>query len=364
MPRDRAACDKAIREAWKRERELVLAGKGTRDWNQEQQLEIIELGKVFDDDGIAFEGQHMKSVAAYPEHQGNPDNIQLLSVNEHLAAHKGNWKNPTNWYYDPVTFKFDDFGDADPVACKAIELSQPFAVGKKSSIDEAPQRASKEEPAKGNSPKAFSPERNPAIDNVGGYKHKRKKGFWERAWDNIVYYGGKAVGWVKEHPWETAGIVAGSIGAGVAGHELHKRHKNISSNNQISIPINRSSDSQPRKNNDFLQRVAVDAGKRLGESIQQSDGIVDSLGKQLQNHGTVIADGLSECSKLFSMGYSTRKSLEERHAILDSFVSTDGVERARKHLQFLINTRSAMKNGIYEKAVAKWLEDLDYLSGK
>ena len=54
MARDRKACDKAIREAWKRERELVLAGKGTRDWDEEQQLEIIELGKVYDDDGIAF----------------------------------------------------------------------------------------------------------------------------------------------------------------------------------------------------------------------------------------------------------------------------------------------------------------------
>lgn len=131
MPRDRAACDKAIREAWKRERELVLIGKGTRNWTEEQQLEIIELGKVFDDDGFAFEGQHMKCVAAYPEHQGNPDNIQLLSVREHLNAHKGSWQNPTNWYYDPVTLEFIDFGDAAPIACKAIELSQPFAVEKK-----------------------------------------------------------------------------------------------------------------------------------------------------------------------------------------------------------------------------------------
>ena len=36
MARDRAACDKAIREAWKREKQLVQEGKGTRNWTEEQ----------------------------------------------------------------------------------------------------------------------------------------------------------------------------------------------------------------------------------------------------------------------------------------------------------------------------------------
>ena len=79
---------------------------------------------------------------------------------------------------------------------------------------------------------------------------------------------------------------------------------------------------------------------------------------------SVIADTLSDCSQLFSMGYTTRKSSDERHEILDEFVRIDGVERARKYLLFLINTRSQMKNGIYKNAVSKWSEDLDYLSEK
>ena len=64
------------------------------------------------------------------------------------------------------------------------------------------------------------------------------------------------------------------------------------------------------------------------------------------------------------MGYTTKKSPEERRKILEAFVSAEGVEKARKYLQFLINTRKGRKNGIYENAVAKWLEDLEYITGK
>ena len=35
--------------------------------------------------------------------------IQLLSQEEHLEAHKGDWHNVTNWYYDPDTKTFYDF---------------------------------------------------------------------------------------------------------------------------------------------------------------------------------------------------------------------------------------------------------------
>ena len=99
---------KAIDAAWEKEQELVRQGKGTRDWTPEQQKDILdpERGKAYDDDGRAFDGQHMKSVAKYPEHQGHPDNIQFLTRQEHLEAHKGSWQNPTNWYYDPAGSSF------------------------------------------------------------------------------------------------------------------------------------------------------------------------------------------------------------------------------------------------------------------
>lgn len=95
--------NKAIRLAWEREKELVSKGEGTRDWSQDQQKDILDpdKGKAYDENGRAFEGQHMKSAAEYPEYQGDPNNIQFLTREEHLEAHKGSWQNPTNWYYNP-----------------------------------------------------------------------------------------------------------------------------------------------------------------------------------------------------------------------------------------------------------------------
>ena len=122
--------NKAIRLAWERERELVLQGKGTRDWSLDQQKDILDpdKGKAYDENGRAFEGQHMKSVAEYPEYQGDPNNIQFLTREEHLAAHKGSWQNPTNWYYNPETKEFVDFGENGPIPCKVISLSEPLQV--------------------------------------------------------------------------------------------------------------------------------------------------------------------------------------------------------------------------------------------
>lgn len=67
----------------------------------------------------------MRSAAEYPEDLGNPDNIQFLTRDEHLKAHKGSWKNPTNWYYDPLTDTYTDFGNDQIAPCRIIELSDP-----------------------------------------------------------------------------------------------------------------------------------------------------------------------------------------------------------------------------------------------
>ncbi len=119
--------NKAIRLAWEREQKLVAEGKGTRDWSEDQQKDILDpdKGKAYDEKGRAFEGQHMKSAAEYPEYQGDPDNIQFLTREEHLEAHKGSWQNPTNWYYNPETKEFVDFGENKPIPCAAISLSEP-----------------------------------------------------------------------------------------------------------------------------------------------------------------------------------------------------------------------------------------------
>lgn len=124
--RNPALCNKAISAAWKRERQLVSEGKGTRDWTPEQQRDILTSGKAHDENGEAFEGQHMKSAEAYPEYQDDPDNIQFLSHDEHLyGAHQGNYQNPTNGYYDPETGEMNEFEEHELEACELIDLSEP-----------------------------------------------------------------------------------------------------------------------------------------------------------------------------------------------------------------------------------------------
>ncbi len=126
MSRRTAEASKAIRLAWEREQELVREGKGTRDWTEEEQKAILNLdkGKAYDEDGKAFEGHHMKSAEAYPEYQGNLENIQFLTRTEHTRAH-GGWQKPTNGYYDYATGITYDFDEDGFTPCKIIELSNP-----------------------------------------------------------------------------------------------------------------------------------------------------------------------------------------------------------------------------------------------
>lgn len=128
MSRRTAESNKAILAAWNKEQELVQDGKGTREWTQKQQQDILDKGKAYDDDGIAFQGQHMKSAEKYPEYQGKPDNIQFLTRAEHLEAHGGNWRNPTNWYFNPVTNEKIDFGDGKYIPCPVIKLTEPIVI--------------------------------------------------------------------------------------------------------------------------------------------------------------------------------------------------------------------------------------------
>ena len=132
MSRRTSEASKAVREAWENERQLVLEGKGTRDWTQEQQQSIIDNGKAYDDIGKAFEGHHMKSAEAHPEYQGDAKNIQFLSRTEHQDAHGGSFQNPTNGYYNPITKETVEFDQKDYKPCEVIDLSNP--ISKSSSI--------------------------------------------------------------------------------------------------------------------------------------------------------------------------------------------------------------------------------------
>ena len=85
---------RAVALAWKDEKGRVLEGKGTRDWSQKEQREIIAKGKA-----KGYQGHHMKSVKAYPDLAGDPYNIQFLPRSEHLKAHGGNFRNATHGRY-------------------------------------------------------------------------------------------------------------------------------------------------------------------------------------------------------------------------------------------------------------------------
>ena len=127
MSRRTSESNKAIREAWKNEKSLVQRGQGTRDWTPSQQRDILEKGKAYDENGKAFEGHHMKSAEAYPEYQGDPQNIQFLSRDEHQDAHFGSFQNPTNGYYNPKTGETKDFGEGKYEPCEVNSLSEPVA---------------------------------------------------------------------------------------------------------------------------------------------------------------------------------------------------------------------------------------------
>lgn len=126
MLRRKVESNKDFLVAWTKEQELVQKGKGTREWTPQQQKDILDKGKAYDDKGKAFERQHMKSAQQYPEYQGAPGNIQFLTRAEHLKSHNGNWHNPTNWYFNTVTKEKLGFGDGPFISCDIIQLTDPI----------------------------------------------------------------------------------------------------------------------------------------------------------------------------------------------------------------------------------------------
>ncbi|MBM6939377.1 hypothetical protein H7U37_12725 [Pseudoflavonifractor phocaeensis] len=119
------ARQKAVREAWAREKSLCAQGKGTRNWTRAEQRELLATGRV-----KGYEGQHMKSVSQYPAYAGSAENIQFLTHQEHLNAHnsgpeKSGYRSPTNGYYDTATGQMHAFGQAPPTAPQAAALSHP-----------------------------------------------------------------------------------------------------------------------------------------------------------------------------------------------------------------------------------------------
>lgn len=83
---------KAVRDAWKKEQELVRRnGRGTRNWTRAEKQELLKTGKV-----KGYEGHHINNVKNNPNLAGDPRNIKFVKGRaEHLKEHGGNFRNPT-----------------------------------------------------------------------------------------------------------------------------------------------------------------------------------------------------------------------------------------------------------------------------
>lgn len=219
MSRRTAEANKAIRLAWQRESELVQEGKGTRDWTEEQQKDILnsEIGKAYDEKGRAYEGQHMKSVEKYPEYQGDPNNIQFLTKDEHLEAHKGNWQNPTNWYYDPEKKKYFDFGNGEIIPVKPKELSSPIYKTKSVSESDNHNESSQNNAKAAETKESTTAEKSKTVSETVSSKQQipsKEKGILRRIGTGTVKFvkgagkvAKKAIGFVVKHPGEFIGGV-------------------------------------------------------------------------------------------------------------------------------------------------------------
>lgn len=60
-----------------RNKNLFQKGKGTREWTPQQQQDILDKGKAYDEDGVAFQGQHMKSAEMYPNIKVTPETFSF-----------------------------------------------------------------------------------------------------------------------------------------------------------------------------------------------------------------------------------------------------------------------------------------------
>lgn len=254
--------NKAVREAWNKELELVQEGKGTREWTLEQQKDILEKGRAYDENGKAFEGQHMKSAEMYPEYQGEAGNIQFLTRAEHLEAHDGNWQNPTNWYYNPITKEKFDFGDGPFIPCEIIQLPEPIISLTDDStiqeivIEEKENFSKAEETLKQStetSRKTYSKPETPKTHKVQIETSKKAK--------NAFVKGLKSVGrFIVEHPVEAleiAGLAIGGVAKAVSsikGRGSGSTHSTASTSSNSSVAekvaniVEKTSRSLPSEN--------------------------------------------------------------------------------------------------------------------
>lgn len=344
MPSRTAEANKAIRLAWQREYDLVKEGKGTRDWTEEQQKDILDpdKGKAYDDSGRAFDGQHMKSVEEYPEYQGNPDNIQFLTRKEHLAAHKGNWQNPTNGYYDSVEKQFFEFGENGLIPCKVIELSNPVITIEAYSVDTEVgllEQTEKEQGSGTDPPTMSSLQLTATSPSVPEFSQNTlakqgSKGTMIDSFENVV---STVKGFSDKHPVLTT---IAKVGLGLS----------------VTVVTSKA----------ISTRIKPNQFGRIGSGLLNSQNLkatVETAADKVNKFDFKTSE-----SALKQLGYTVAKnkalSSADRQSILHEVV-TKGEMSKEMVCAFLKNKINLHKNqSTFKEAVAKWMEDLTYTQGE
>jgi len=153
--------------------------------------------------------------------------IDSLSYPEHQEAHKGNWKIPSNWHYDPATKEYTEFGEGKFIPCKVISLSEPIQVptveAQKSNIEtEYPAQIATEPTTKQNPPSQRREEtqrsqNDPHKQTMPSSPPERH----ESIGDRILHIVKVMQDFGERHPvLATIGKVAGAAGLAIAGEAL------------------------------------------------------------------------------------------------------------------------------------------------
>ena len=270
MSRRTSERSRAVKLAWENEQNLVSKGRGTRDWTPEQQQQILDEGRALDDDRRAYEGHHMKNVNDYPEYAGDPGNIQFLTRTEHLKAHKGAWTNLTNWYYDPVSDIYNDFGLNKYEPCEVIELSDPIMKiwGEKSG-------ECKDSDASKNGDRISENKCSDNTDKTTTEKKQKKPPLHKRIIGSIVEKGKPVVDAVTSFPVKHPKITAGLAAAFIVAKEYVKSNANSNHRSHIS-----DDNSDSENYNDSFSDDSIDSDV---DSYEENDSDDDFVNEEVED---------------------------------------------------------------------------------
>jgi hypothetical protein len=125
-PGDDSLRNHGVSLAWKYENaEIQMDGKGSADWSDQQRQEILDRGRV-----RGAEGHHINSVGEHSSQQADPDNIKFMkSKDEHLAEHKGDWKNPTEGDLLDRNSRLEDLNNKRVLKNELMGIGLAVAIG-------------------------------------------------------------------------------------------------------------------------------------------------------------------------------------------------------------------------------------------